>query len=185
MLRQCVKPTQKMISSLVQIELAYINTSHPDFIGGKQALALSTKKAAHLSTSLTSSNPIDPTGGGGGGNEQHSSQPPIGATNNAASSAAGTTSPGPSTSPDPRTPLYTSNKESAPAAGFFGLFRPPLTPSGPPVSAVEGGGGGGLGVSCCSYIYAYCPYLHTQYLCACCVYTYTSYTVRAEQSLWQ
>ena len=150
MLRQCVKPTQKMISSLVQIELAYINTSHPDFIGGKQALALSTKKAAHLSTSLTSSNPTDPTGGGGGGgNEQHpSQQPPV--SNNNTASAAGMTSPGPSTSPDPRTPLYTSNKESAPAAGFFGLFRPPLTPSGPPVSAVEGGGG--LGVSYCSYI---------------------------------
>ena len=29
-------PTQKMISNLIQIELAYINTSHPDFIGGKQ-----------------------------------------------------------------------------------------------------------------------------------------------------
>ena len=29
-------PTQRMISNLIQIELAYINTSHPDFIGGKQ-----------------------------------------------------------------------------------------------------------------------------------------------------
>jgi len=38
LLRNCVAPTQKMISNLVQIELAYINTAHPDFIGGKLAL---------------------------------------------------------------------------------------------------------------------------------------------------
>ena len=35
-LKGCMVPTQKMISNLIQIELAYINTSHPDFIGGKQ-----------------------------------------------------------------------------------------------------------------------------------------------------
>eukprot|EP01034_Spumella_vulgaris_P023710 gene23710-29958_t len=39
LLRDCVSPAQKMISNLIQIELAYINTSHPDFIGGKQAAA--------------------------------------------------------------------------------------------------------------------------------------------------
>jgi hypothetical protein len=44
MLRACLKPTQKMISSIIQVELAYINTSHPDFIGGKQAIAHITKK---------------------------------------------------------------------------------------------------------------------------------------------
>jgi len=33
MLRKCVGPTQSMISNLINIELAYINTSHPDFIG--------------------------------------------------------------------------------------------------------------------------------------------------------
>jgi len=38
LLRNCVGPTQKMISNLVQIELAYINTAHPDFVGGKLAL---------------------------------------------------------------------------------------------------------------------------------------------------
>lgn len=44
MLRSCLKPTQKMICSIIQVELAYINTSHPDFIGGKQAIAHITKK---------------------------------------------------------------------------------------------------------------------------------------------
>ena len=38
LLRNSVAPTQKMISNLVQIELAYINTAHPDFIGGRAAL---------------------------------------------------------------------------------------------------------------------------------------------------
>lgn len=36
MLRKCVGPTQSMISNLINIELAYINTSHPDFIGKYQ-----------------------------------------------------------------------------------------------------------------------------------------------------
>jgi len=43
-LRSCVTPTQKMISNLIQIELAYINTNHPDFIGGKQAVAQLNRK---------------------------------------------------------------------------------------------------------------------------------------------
>ena len=38
LLRRCVSPTQLMISNLVKIELAYINTSHPDFIGGSRAV---------------------------------------------------------------------------------------------------------------------------------------------------
>ena len=39
LLRKCLLPTQLMISNLVKIELAYINTSHPDFIGGSRAVA--------------------------------------------------------------------------------------------------------------------------------------------------
>jgi dynamin 1-like protein len=39
LLRKCVGPTQAMISNLIKIELAYINTSHPDFIGGSRAVA--------------------------------------------------------------------------------------------------------------------------------------------------
>ena len=44
LLRNCVTPTQKMISNLISIELAYVNTSHPDFIGGKQAVSQLNKK---------------------------------------------------------------------------------------------------------------------------------------------
>lgn len=39
MLRKRMSPTQSMISNLIKIELAYINTSHPDFIGGSRAVA--------------------------------------------------------------------------------------------------------------------------------------------------
>ena len=39
LLRRCVGPTQMMVSNLVKIELAYLNTSHPDFIGGSRAVA--------------------------------------------------------------------------------------------------------------------------------------------------
>jgi dynamin 1-like protein len=39
LLRKCVAPTQNMIGNLIKIELAYINTSHPDFIGGSRAVA--------------------------------------------------------------------------------------------------------------------------------------------------
>ncbi|KAL0585757.1 hypothetical protein ABG067_004480 [Albugo candida] len=39
MLRTCLGPTQTMIQNLIHIELAYINTNHPDFIGGSRAVA--------------------------------------------------------------------------------------------------------------------------------------------------
>jgi dynamin 1-like protein len=58
-LRNCVIPTQKMISNLIQIELAYINTSHPDFIGGKQAVSQINRKNSQNQESVkVSSNPI-------------------------------------------------------------------------------------------------------------------------------
>lgn len=39
LLRSCLAPTQEMISNLIKIELSYINTNHPDFIGGSRAVA--------------------------------------------------------------------------------------------------------------------------------------------------
>jgi dynamin 1-like protein len=39
LLHNLVEPTKRMISDLVAIELAFINTSHPDFIGGDGALS--------------------------------------------------------------------------------------------------------------------------------------------------
>ena len=37
MMQRCLTPTNQMISNIVQMELAYINTNHPDFIGGSAA----------------------------------------------------------------------------------------------------------------------------------------------------
>eukprot|EP00698_Gefionella_okellyi_P023713 TRINITY_DN8177_c0_g1_i1.p1 TRINITY_DN8177_c0_g1~~TRINITY_DN8177_c0_g1_i1.p1 ORF type:complete len:761 (-),score=225.90 TRINITY_DN8177_c0_g1_i1:40-2274(-) len=39
-LRRRLRPTTQMVSALINIELAYINTNHPDFIGGGRALSL-------------------------------------------------------------------------------------------------------------------------------------------------
>mmetsp|Transcript_83975 Transcript_83975/g.237666 ORF Transcript_83975/g.237666 Transcript_83975/m.237666 type:complete len:260 (-) Transcript_83975:98-877(-) len=47
LLRKCVAPTQNMISNLIKIELAYINTSHPDFIGGSRAVAQLMDRVSH------------------------------------------------------------------------------------------------------------------------------------------
>ena len=33
-----VAPTAEMINNLIEIELGYINTNHPDFVGGTNAL---------------------------------------------------------------------------------------------------------------------------------------------------
>ncbi|KAJ1918765.1 Dynamin- GTPase protein [Mycoemilia scoparia] len=38
LLRECVTPTSSYVESLIAIERAYINTNHPDFIGGTGAL---------------------------------------------------------------------------------------------------------------------------------------------------
>ena len=39
LLRRSVGPSQMMVANLVKIELSYVNTSHPDFIGGSKAVA--------------------------------------------------------------------------------------------------------------------------------------------------
>ncbi|KAL0208458.1 hypothetical protein P9112_011045 [Eukaryota sp. TZLM1-RC] len=38
LLRKCLTPTKKMISDLIKIELAYVNTNHPDFLGASGAI---------------------------------------------------------------------------------------------------------------------------------------------------
>lgn len=54
-LKSCLTPASKMISNLIQIELAYINTSHPDFIGGKAA-AVATQQARAKAVAAASAN---------------------------------------------------------------------------------------------------------------------------------
>jgi dynamin 1-like protein len=44
LLKRLVGPTQTMLSNLIKIELAYINTLHPNFIGGSRAVAQLMRK---------------------------------------------------------------------------------------------------------------------------------------------
>lgn len=37
-LLDCLRPTEKMIENIIQIEIGYINTTHPDFIKGFELL---------------------------------------------------------------------------------------------------------------------------------------------------
>ena len=37
-LSRCLVPADQMIKNLVEIELSYINTNHPDFVGGTNTL---------------------------------------------------------------------------------------------------------------------------------------------------
>mmetsp|Transcript_11453 Transcript_11453/g.18765 ORF Transcript_11453/g.18765 Transcript_11453/m.18765 type:complete len:699 (-) Transcript_11453:70-2166(-) len=43
-----VKPTKEMISDLISIELSYVNTNHPDFVGGSKAIHNFNKKVQRL-----------------------------------------------------------------------------------------------------------------------------------------
>ena len=44
LLRERMAPTQAYIESLISIQLAYINTNHPDFLGGSGAIAMLDKR---------------------------------------------------------------------------------------------------------------------------------------------
>ncbi|ETV97833.1 hypothetical protein H310_09175 [Aphanomyces invadans] len=57
MLRASMGPTQLMISNLIKTELSYINTNHPDFIGGSRAVAQLMDKLQQDGNAATSSDP--------------------------------------------------------------------------------------------------------------------------------
>ncbi|CAD7923987.1 unnamed protein product [Amoebophrya sp. A120] len=61
-LKKCLQPTNQMIINLVQIELAYINTNHPDFIGGSNAIQ--TSLGHGYANSTPSSGPVGGAHGG-------------------------------------------------------------------------------------------------------------------------
>ncbi len=114
-LRECVQPTQKMISNLIQIELAYINTSHPDFIGGAQAIAqLHHQRVDGSSSSSTSSMSNKNNNKSFYDNSKENSRPPNppspNQSNSSNSNIDGSKSPHDSKSPG--------------ESGYFDLFRP-------------------------------------------------------------
>jgi dynamin 1-like protein len=127
-LRSCVIPTQKMISNLIQIELAYINTNHPDFIGGKQAVAQLNRKLSEqrnnnnpsISDSQLKENrvPIPPV---------DSTSIPESSDHSSAAALRALQTPlnrmG-STSSSSGAGLNTTGAGGAPGPGYFNLFRP-------------------------------------------------------------
>eukprot|EP00979_Chaetoceros_neogracilis_P009276 scaffold2099_cov258-Chaetoceros_neogracile.AAC.5 len=62
LLKQSVGPTQMMVSNLVKIELAYINTSHPDFIGGSRAVAQLMRKLEKEKEAARKGRSMEPIG---------------------------------------------------------------------------------------------------------------------------
>lgn len=54
LLEECLGPTNRAVVDLINMELAYINTNHPDFIGGASALtSIFEKEKACLAESLS------------------------------------------------------------------------------------------------------------------------------------
>lgn len=45
-IKGCLQPTNRMVSDLIRIELAHINTDHPDFIGGPRAMSRIQEEAS-------------------------------------------------------------------------------------------------------------------------------------------
>ncbi|CUV04706.1 unnamed protein product [Cryptosporidium hominis] len=59
-LEECLGPTNRAVIDLINMELAYINTNHPDFIGGASALtSIFEKEKAFLTEGLTRNNSND------------------------------------------------------------------------------------------------------------------------------
>jgi dynamin 1-like protein len=113
LLRDCVSPAQKMISNLIQIELAYINTSHPDFIGGKQAAANAAAQARKQPPPAPMQQQQQQLNNNDGSHRTGS----IDLTN--AESSAKQLQP-------PVTPMVPNNGASSQEGrGFFGLFQAP------------------------------------------------------------
>ena len=135
LLRNCMIPAQKMISNLIAIELAYINTSHPDFVGGKAAVA-AAQQSRKLHQGPPGSNLPGVTPGGGSGSSRgdrsdHHPDPSNG-TGNGASSVTNNASFMDSSSR--AAPIDTSGNSNN---GFFGFFQSPST------KASTGSGRGG------------------------------------------
>jgi len=135
-LKTCMTPTQQMISNLINVELAYINTAHPDFIGGNKVLGSlhrrpnqqpppGTNQTTNIEPSFDPNRPI-------GSTHENQSLPP---------SPSSTPLP-PPPSPSPSTQPVHPSTMSVPQP----VTEPPVTtPSRGFLQVYKGGGGGGTG----------------------------------------
>lgn len=81
LLSKCLKPTKDYISDTIKVEKSYINITHPDFIGGKQAVSqaqdkLKQLKQAQQNSMNSNGNDVDSTSKANdlGNNSAHSDE---------------------------------------------------------------------------------------------------------------
>ncbi|WVQ78756.1 hypothetical protein IAT38_000844 [Cryptococcus sp. DSM 104549] len=55
--KNCMTPTNKLVSDMVAMQACYVNTTHPDFIGGHKAMALVTDR---MNANKPPEKPVDP-----------------------------------------------------------------------------------------------------------------------------
>jgi len=73
LLNTCRTPAKEMISNLVRVELSYINTSHPDFVGGEEAIHQVFEKL-RLDSQDKNQNPSTQNGQNPSGQNQNQNQ---------------------------------------------------------------------------------------------------------------
>jgi dynamin 1-like protein len=116
MLRGSLVPTQAMIQNLIQIELSYVNTNHPDFIGGSRAVAQLMEKLQRETISA---------GGPGNGMSDPSKDPRRGSSS---SSAVGKPSAGQSDENGLMSYIFPGGKKKATTADKSGIVKLPQVP---------------------------------------------------------
>ena len=133
LLRKCRTPTKQMITNLVCVEMSYINTSHPDFVGGGGAFyKIFENMAAQQQQQQGGPQPIDPNqqGGpqGGPGGPQQPQQiqqrpgPPGGPSGGRPGPPGGPGGP-PRRAPNPNAPPPQQGGErSGGGGGFFSVY---------------------------------------------------------------
>ena len=58
--KSCMAPTNKLVSDMVAAQACYINTTHPDFLGGHKAMGIVTER---LNANKPPEKPVDPKSG--------------------------------------------------------------------------------------------------------------------------
>ncbi|KAK7246701.1 hypothetical protein RIF29_41571 [Crotalaria pallida] len=58
-LREGLEPSENMIAHIIEMEMDYINTSHPNFIGGSKALEIAVQQTKSSRIAITASRPKD------------------------------------------------------------------------------------------------------------------------------